>query len=68
MKKTIVALCLVFILTACGTSPEPDYFSLDAVPGAALPDTAVIIKIERPVLAGYLDRPDFVRQARYTSC
>ncbi len=67
MKKlaltTSMALLLAApLLSACGTSQEPDYFTLTPVSGAAKPAISVSLKVERPVLAGYLDRPEFSRQ------
>jgi uncharacterized lipoprotein YmbA len=60
MNKHIYC-ALLFALTACGTSPEPDYYILAPVPGIPQP-AAAQIQIERPVLPAYLDRPDIVTQ------
>ncbi|MGB9153402.1 MAG: ABC-type transport auxiliary lipoprotein family protein [Alphaproteobacteria bacterium] len=63
MKKVALIVLATLALTACsGTSPEPDYFSLAPVPGTPSPDIAVVIKIHRPTMPGYLDRLDFIRQ------
>jgi len=62
MKKFLPLIGMTLILIGCGTSPEPDYFSLARLQGAPRLDTVTVVKIQRPVLAGYLDRPDFVRQ------
>ena len=60
MKRAVLFLALS--LAACGTSPEPDYYDLAAVNGTPLPGIALAIKIQRPSLPDYLDRPDIVRE------
>jgi uncharacterized lipoprotein YmbA len=62
MKKQLSVLCLSWALAACGTSPEPDFYALAVQPGMMTPQPAFVVKVQRPVLAGYLDRPDFVTQ------
>ncbi len=47
-------------LSGC-TSPEPTYFTLAAVPGQPAPGGPKLIELQRPGLAGYLDRPGIVR-------
>ena len=47
-------------LAGC-TSPEPAYFTLAPVPGAAAPGGPKLVELQRPGLAGYLDRPGIVR-------
>ncbi len=42
-------------------SPNPNLFTLAAVPGAAQPAGARSIELRRVGLAGYLDRPEIVR-------
>jgi uncharacterized lipoprotein YmbA len=61
MKKLALMTSLVLLLTACGISREPDYFTLETSQGPIKP-IALSLKINRPVLAGYLDRPQFTRQ------
>jgi len=60
MKRA--ALFLVLFLAACGVSPEPDYYDLAKVNGTPLPGVALSIKIQRPSLPDYLDRPDIVSE------
>jgi len=62
MKKYVSIFFMVFALAGCGTSTEPNYFSLAPLSGPTVPEIVTVIKIHRPVLAGYLDRPDFVQQ------
>ena len=50
---------IAFGLTACA-SPDPTYYTLQVVPGTALPGPRVTIEVRRPGLAGYLDRSDIV--------
>ncbi|HEY0204169.1 MAG TPA: PqiC family protein [Acetobacteraceae bacterium] len=47
-------------LTGCA-SPEPAYFTLAAVPGIPRPGGPKLVELQRPGLAGYLDRPGIVR-------
>jgi uncharacterized lipoprotein YmbA len=52
-------------VSAC-TSPEPNYFTLRAVPGAVVSGGVKLVELRRIGLAGYLDRPEIVRnQADY---
>lgn len=62
MKKYLSIGVIAFILAGCSRSPEPRYFSLVPLAGPVSPELATAIKIQRPVMAGYLDRLDFVRQ------
>ncbi len=48
-------------LTACGTSPEPDFYDMKAIDGIQT-DNNFAIKIQRPTIPDYLDRPDIVRE------
>ena len=48
------------VLTACA-SPEPNYFTLRALPGAVQPGGLKLVELRRIGLAGYLDRPEIVR-------
>jgi len=54
----LIGLCL---LVGCGRSPEPDFYMLTPVAGEAR-DAVYTIKIDRPALPAYLDRPDMVWQ------
>lgn len=47
-------------LSGC-TSPEPAYFTLAPVPGTPRPGGPKLVELQRPGLAGYLDRPGIVR-------
>ncbi len=48
---------------ACCTSADPAVYTLRAVPGQAAASGPVAVKIARPGLAGYLDRPEIVRDS-----
>ena len=47
-------------LSAC-TSAEPAYYTLAAVPGVVGVGGPKLVEVQRPGLAGYLDRPGIVR-------
>jgi uncharacterized lipoprotein YmbA len=49
-------------LTACGSSPEPTFFALAPTRGVTANASLHTVRIRRPGLAGYLDRPEIVRQ------
>jgi uncharacterized lipoprotein YmbA len=61
MIRALIIISLIF-LSACGNSPEPDYYTLAPVSGAAIADIAETIEIRRPAIPPYLDRPEFVEQ------
>lgn len=48
------------LLAGCGGSPEPAFYTLAAVPGAARPVVGSL-ELRRVALAGYLDRAAIVR-------
>ena len=45
------------------SSPDPAIYTLRAVPGQAAGGAPAAIKLARPGLAGYLDRPEIVRDS-----
>ena len=53
-------LLLLLIAAGC-TSADPAYYTLRPVPGTVAPGPASSVKLARPGLAGYLDRPEIVR-------
>lgn len=68
---------LLALATGCGSSPEPVFYALSPTrgvvqaqapapplpqPGAPQPGAPHAIRIRRPGLAGYLDRPEIVRR------
>lgn len=55
-----VGLAAIGVLAGC-TSPEPAYFTLAPVPGTPVPGGPKLVELQRPGLAGYLDRPGIVR-------
>jgi uncharacterized protein len=50
------------LLMGC-SSPNPDLYTLAAVPGPVVHTTAHTIELRRLALPGYLDRPEIVRSA-----
>ncbi len=53
---------VAFGLARCA-SPDPAIYTLRAVPGAVIGGGPAAVKIARPGLAGYLDRPEIVRDS-----
>jgi|HubBroStandDraft_1064217.scaffolds.fasta_scaffold257787_1 uncharacterized lipoprotein YmbA len=47
---------------ACGSSPPSTFYALSPESGAAHAGQARTLKLRRPGLAGYLDRPEIVRR------
>jgi uncharacterized lipoprotein YmbA len=62
MKRAGLILLTILTLDACGTSAEPDFYIMSEISGTVYPEAAAVVKVRRPVLAAYLDRPDFVRE------
>ena len=48
-------------LAGCGSSPPSSFYALSPESGAAHPSSFRTIKLRRPGIAGYLDRPDIVK-------
>jgi uncharacterized lipoprotein YmbA len=61
MRRAVVPM-LVALLAACA-SPNPDLYTLAALPGAAAHLPARGVELRRMSLAGYLDRPEIVRSS-----
>ncbi len=59
-RRTLLALPA--LLAACA-SPEPAYYTLLARPGPTIAGAAKLIELRRIGLAGYLDRPEIVRNS-----
>ena len=55
-------LLLPGVLAAC-SSPDPLYYTLRPVPGATVRGGPKVVELRRIGLAGYLDRPEIVRQS-----
>jgi uncharacterized lipoprotein YmbA len=60
MKRLLAAFLLAAALSGC-SSPNPDFFTLAAVPGPRANTTIKSLELRRIGLAGYLDRPEIVR-------
>lgn len=56
------ARILLVLLTGCGSSPIPDFYTLYPEPGEPARNVSLQIEIRRPGLPGYLDRPNIVRR------
>lgn len=63
MRRRLLLLAPAGLVLARCASPEPAVYTMRAVPGAAQAGGPSAVKIARPGLAGYLDRPEIVRDA-----
>jgi uncharacterized lipoprotein YmbA len=54
---------LALLLAGCASSPNPELYTLAALPGTAAPIAAHSVEVRRIGLAGYLDRPEIVRSS-----
>ncbi len=61
-RRTLLWAPLALGLARCA-SPDPAIYTLRAVPGAMQGGGPTAVKIARPGLAGYLDRPEIVRDS-----
>jgi uncharacterized lipoprotein YmbA len=59
-RRRFLALAPAAILAACGTSPNPNFYTLVEVPGQVQPGGPTTIQLRRIGLAGYLDRAAIV--------
>jgi uncharacterized lipoprotein YmbA len=57
----VLALAAPPSFAGCGSSPEPVFYALAPTRGVTAPLAIHAIRIRRPGLAGYLDRPEIVR-------
>ena len=62
IRSVVLAAPALLALWGCA-SPDPAIYTLRAVPGAAIGGGPSAIKLARPGLAGYLDRPEIVRDS-----
>ena len=63
MNRRTLLLAPVAVGLARCASPDPAIYTLRAVPGAVVGSGPTAVKIARPGLAGYLDRPEIVRDS-----
>jgi uncharacterized lipoprotein YmbA len=63
MRRRSLLLAPGALLLARCASPDPAIYTLRAVPGSAQGGGPAAIKLARPGLAGYLDRPEIVRDS-----
>ncbi len=61
-RRSVIMLPGALALARCA-SPDPAIYTLRAVPGTAAAGAPVTVKLARPGLAGYLDRPEIVRDS-----
>lgn len=60
LRRPLLTLLPGLVLAACA-SPEPAYFTLAARPGTPAGPGVKLVELRRIGLAGYLDRPEIVR-------
>lgn len=58
----LLVLSAVLSLTGCWSSAEPTFYALAPTRGVAASSNLRTVRIQRPGLAGYLDRPEIVRR------
>ncbi len=63
MKRRTLLLTPLLLAVARCASPDPAIYTLRAVPGEVRSGGPSAIKLARPGLAGYLDRPEIVRDS-----
>ena len=61
-RRLFLAAPLALAAARC-TSPDPAYYTLRVVPGPVRAGGPPAVKLARPGLAGYLDRPEIVRDS-----
>ena len=61
-RRSVILLPGALALARCA-SPDPAIYTLRAVPGTAAARGPATVKLARPGLAGYLDRPEIVRDS-----
>jgi uncharacterized lipoprotein YmbA len=59
----MLMLLLLLLFPAACASPNPDFYTLAAVPGTVAHIAARSVELRRIGLAGYLDRPEIVRSS-----
>ena len=63
MSRHGLPAALLFLAMAGCASPDPAIYTLRAVPGPSIGGGPLAIKLARPGIAGYLDRPEIVRDS-----
>ena len=63
MRLRAVWPALLVLAVAGCTSADPAQYTIRAVPGQPTPGGPSAVKVARPGLAGYLDRPEIVRDS-----
>lgn len=59
----LVAFAVLLLVAACAPSPNPELYTLAAVPGPVTQLQLRGLEVRRIGLAGYLDRPEIVRSS-----
>ncbi|MDT7951956.1 MAG: PqiC family protein [Acetobacteraceae bacterium] len=61
MRRRTLVLATPALLVAACSSPDPSYYTLAPIRGAALPGAPSLVELRRPGIAGYLDRSEITR-------
>ena len=62
MRRTAALLAVGLVAAACGSSPNVVFYALSPTAGMPHPAGLHAIRIRRPGIPGYLDRPEIVRR------
>ena len=60
-RKLAGLLFVAGVLAGCGTSPEPDFYTLEPVKPATTQSLVAKVALRQVAIAGYLDRPQMVQ-------
>jgi uncharacterized protein len=62
LPSRVPILGAILAVAACGSSPPSAFYALSAEEGQALATSAHTVRVRRPTIAGYLDRPEIVKK------
>jgi uncharacterized protein len=62
-SRSLILFFALMLVSGCGSSPEPTYYTLAAVQGAPKEGKPLKIEVRRPLIPPTLDRPEMVRQS-----
>ena len=62
-RRRLCSATILLAASACGVAPEPDIYTLVAIPGPAMGGSPGLVEVRKPVLPSYLDREEILRTA-----